>query len=473
MREQRKRTLPARVVVYYLLAMVLFFQSGYAEVWNKLVAGLDWARRFRDARCRWACSRVPAAITLRAAAAGLAGDGRPAGGGRRAAGRGGAGARVLLGDAAGGGRRDVPGPARPRGERGRVRLPGQRLRAWAVPAGPRRGPGRVRDPGDTWAPSCPAWPPGSSRWPASCSPKLGPGRPAAGRPELPVPRPARRCAGGGGARAVAAPSPTWTCRCWTCWTTARTCPGSPTRPPPARRCRRKGGADPRDIPGHRRARHRVLGDDRGRQRDLRDLHPGHRHHSIPRCCPASRPPRAYASRWQLETCFDELETSIRGGAAVVLRSKSPPMIRQEIYAMLCCYQAIRALISDAAGDAGTRSAAGLLHRRPRGDPAPHQRLRDPFPPQELDQAVGDLAFEITCKRNLVGERPGRRYERKTKRPGGRYKTRNPARPARLTPLTRVVFWLMPAPLNLMPLGQAGMPVPPASACAVPSAQVPH
>jgi hypothetical protein len=61
---------------------------------------------------------------------------------------------------------------------------------------------------------------------------------------------------------------------------------------------------------------------------------------------------AYASRWQLETCFDELETSIRGGAAVVLRSKSPPMIRQEIYAMLCCYQAIRTLISHAADDAG-------------------------------------------------------------------------------------------------------------------------
>ena len=39
---------------------------------------------------------------------------------------------------------------------------------------------------------------------------------------------------------------------------------------------------------------------------------------------------------------------MRGGAAVVLRSKSPPMIRQEIYAMLCCYQAIRTLISHAA-----------------------------------------------------------------------------------------------------------------------------
>ncbi len=61
---------------------------------------------------------------------------------------------------------------------------------------------------------------------------------------------------------------------------------------------------------------------------------------------------AYASRWQLETCFDELETSLRGGATVVLRSKSPPMIRQEIYAMLCCYQAIRTLITHAADEAG-------------------------------------------------------------------------------------------------------------------------
>ena len=49
-REQRTRTLPARVVVYYLLAMVLFFQSGYGEVWNKLVAGLDWAQAVPGAR---------------------------------------------------------------------------------------------------------------------------------------------------------------------------------------------------------------------------------------------------------------------------------------------------------------------------------------------------------------------------------------------------------------------------------------
>src|SRR4249920_1035651 len=91
---------------------------------------------------------------------------------------------------------------------------------------------------------------------------------------------------------------------------------------------------------------------------------------------------------------------------------------------------------------------------PGGSPSPSparasgaaSATRDPFPPQELDQAVGDLAFEITCKRNLVRERPGRRYERKTKRPGGRYKTRKPGETTRLTPLTRIVFWPLTVPL---------------------------
>jgi hypothetical protein len=59
--------------------------------------------------------------------------------------------------------------------------------------------------------------------------------------------------------------------------------------------------------------------------------------------------------------------------------------------------------------------------------------------------AADLAFEITLARNLVPLRPGRRHERKTKRPGGRYKTRKPGETTRLTPLTRTVFWLMPVP----------------------------
>src|SRR5258707_9984186 len=46
-REHRKRTLPARGVVYFLLAMVVFFNSSYPEGWDKLVAGLDLGKRFR------------------------------------------------------------------------------------------------------------------------------------------------------------------------------------------------------------------------------------------------------------------------------------------------------------------------------------------------------------------------------------------------------------------------------------------
>ena len=70
---------------------------------------------------------------------------------------------------------------------------------------------------------------------------------------------------------------------------------------------------------------------------------------------------------------------------------------------------------------------------------------DPFPPQGLDELAADLAFEITYRGNLVPARPGRRYERKTKRPGGRYKTRKPGETSRLIPLTKIVFWLMPHP----------------------------
>jgi hypothetical protein len=50
-REQRTRILPARVMVYYAMAMILFFDSGYGEVWNKLLSGLDWAKTYRR-RCQ-------------------------------------------------------------------------------------------------------------------------------------------------------------------------------------------------------------------------------------------------------------------------------------------------------------------------------------------------------------------------------------------------------------------------------------
>jgi hypothetical protein len=123
-------------------------------------------------------------------------------------------------------------------------------------------------------------------------------------------------------------------------------------PAASRRMRRRKGADPKDIPGIpvRVIKYTVTSEDGAETSETFTLVTGV---LDPELLPPQQAAASYASRWQLETCFDELETSLRGGAAVVLRSKSPPMIRQEIYAMLCCYQAIRTLISRAADDAGT------------------------------------------------------------------------------------------------------------------------
>jgi hypothetical protein len=46
--QQRSRLLPARVVVYYVLAMCLFAGQGYEEVMRLLVGGLSWLRRWRS-----------------------------------------------------------------------------------------------------------------------------------------------------------------------------------------------------------------------------------------------------------------------------------------------------------------------------------------------------------------------------------------------------------------------------------------
>jgi len=60
--------------------------------------------------------------------------------------------------------------------------------------------------------------------------------------------------------------------------------------------------------------------------------------------------RAYCQRWEEETGNDQLKTCLRGPGAI-LRSKSPDMIRQEIYGYLLTHYAISALICQAATEA--------------------------------------------------------------------------------------------------------------------------
>jgi hypothetical protein len=59
---------------------------------------------------------------------------------------------------------------------------------------------------------------------------------------------------------------------------------------------------------------------------------------------------AYAERWEFESSLDELKTHQRGQRGV-LRSKSPEMARQEIWALLLTHYAIRHLMREAADQA--------------------------------------------------------------------------------------------------------------------------
>jgi hypothetical protein len=59
---------------------------------------------------------------------------------------------------------------------------------------------------------------------------------------------------------------------------------------------------------------------------------------------------AYNQRWEFELSLDEVKTHQRGGG-VVLRSKSPEMVKQEIWALLLTHYAVRHLMQEAAEEA--------------------------------------------------------------------------------------------------------------------------
>jgi hypothetical protein len=66
--------------------------------------------------------------------------------------------------------------------------------------------------------------------------------------------------------------------------------------------------------------------------------------------PAAGLIRLYHQRWEIETAYLELKSSILGGR--VLRARSPAGIAQEVYALLTCYQILRIAITDAIEAAG-------------------------------------------------------------------------------------------------------------------------
>ena len=67
----------------------------------------------------------------------------------------------------------------------------------------------------------------------------------------------------------------------------------------------------------------------------------------PVAAPARELAELYKARWEIETALGSLKTQMKG-SGVVLRSKTPDGVIQEVWALLCAYQAVRDLTAAAA-----------------------------------------------------------------------------------------------------------------------------
>jgi hypothetical protein len=63
--------------------------------------------------------------------------------------------------------------------------------------------------------------------------------------------------------------------------------------------------------------------------------------------PAAELAALYHERWEIETALDELKTHLRG-ANIVLRSKTPDLVRQEFFGLLMTHFAVRGVMHEAA-----------------------------------------------------------------------------------------------------------------------------
>jgi Insertion element 4 transposase N-terminal/Transposase DDE domain len=131
--------------------------------------------------------------------------------------------------------------------------------------------------------------------------------------------------------------------------------------------------------------------------------------------PAAGLAACYAWRWAIETGYRECKTYLRGPGRR-LRGRTPGLARQELWAYLALYQAIRILIVRAAAGAGLDpdriSFTAALHAIRRTLPAARA---------SMDTALASLETEILT--TLVPERHGRIYPRAVSKPISPYPSR--------------------------------------------------
>lgn len=63
--------------------------------------------------------------------------------------------------------------------------------------------------------------------------------------------------------------------------------------------------------------------------------------------PANELAALYHERWEIETALDELKTHLRG-SKIILRSKTPDLVRQEFYGLMMAHFAVRGIMHEAA-----------------------------------------------------------------------------------------------------------------------------
>jgi hypothetical protein len=137
----------------------------------------------------------------------------------------------------------------------------------------------------------------------------------------------------------------------------------------------------------------------------------------PATAPAADLAAGYAQRWAIETGFAEFKTYLRGPGRI-LRGHTPDLARQELWAYLAIYQAIRALIATAAAtaglDPGQLSFTTTLHA-----------IRRTLPTAHTDPATAwtDTTHDILDPREHVPHRPGRLCLRAVHQPSTPYPSR--------------------------------------------------
>jgi Insertion element 4 transposase N-terminal/Transposase DDE domain len=156
-----------------------------------------------------------------------------------------------------------------------------------------------------------------------------------------------------------------------------------------------------------------------------------------RQAPAARVAAIYRERWESESCNLELKTRLRG-AGFTLRSRSPELACQETWALLIVSHALSALRADAAATAGTdpdRVSFTATLRIARDHAASHAAPAAPALARR--HAIRDILADL-----LPPARRTRRYERITRPPRSPYppRTRTHHRPP-----AKITYTITPAP----------------------------